>query len=110
MRIPQDVRWDREVVYECIWSLLCAVDRHNRKVRAGNGGAETEITSLCMTPLATGCGRLSLKRWAEQCVLAMKHWVEAVEHPEVWAQASWTDVLQNRDMDLRRTWQNEEAV
>src|SRR5271170_4454327 len=29
MRRPSDVRWDREVVYECIWSVLGAMGNHN---------------------------------------------------------------------------------
>lgn len=104
MRTPQDVSWDREVVYECIWSLLCAVDRHNRAVREGQAGVETEIKSLLMTPLATGAGNVPEKRWAEQCVLAMKHWVDSVDHPEIWAQAGWKDVFQNRDREIRATY------
>ncbi|CZT15708.1 uncharacterized protein RCC_01542 [Ramularia collo-cygni] len=113
MRVPQNVTWDREVVYECIWSLLCAVDRHNRAVRgnssssSSSSGIETEITSLLMTPLATGVGGVSEKRWAEQCVLAMKHWVEAVEHPEVWAQTEWRDVREKRDGEIKATWRGE---
>lgn len=105
MRTPQDVSWDREIVYECIWSLLCAVDKHNRAVRHGHAGkGDTEIRSLLMTPLATGAGNVPEKRWAEQCVLAMKHWVEAVEHPEVWALVGWKDVFEKRDRELRATW------
>ncbi|KAK3074638.1 hypothetical protein LTR53_002783 [Teratosphaeriaceae sp. CCFEE 6253] len=102
MRVPQNVEWDKEVVYECIWSLLCAVDNHNRDVRqreaeeprpARSTGRvqvqHAEIKSVLMTPLATGAGYVSPKRWAEQCVLAMKHWVAAVEKPEVWSKVGW---------------------
>ncbi len=38
-----------------------------------------EIKSLLMTPLATGYGRWSAERWAAQTVLAMRHFVEAME-------------------------------
>ncbi|KAK4616000.1 hypothetical protein CLAFUW4_10163, partial [Fulvia fulva] len=31
MRIPDLVGWDVEVVYECVWSLLCTIDNHNRE-------------------------------------------------------------------------------
>ncbi|KAF2683884.1 macro domain-like protein [Lentithecium fluviatile CBS 122367] len=84
MKVPQDVTWDREVVYECVWSLLAAVDRHNRAVRerassAEGTAVEREIKSVLMTPLATGCGAWSAKQWAEQTVLAIEHFVEAVE-------------------------------
>lgn len=86
MKIPQNVVWDREVVYECVWALLAAVDRHNRKTNEKNGSndivvdvEESEIKSFLMTPLATGYGGWSPERWAAQTVLAIKHFVEAVE-------------------------------
>ncbi|TDZ36652.1 Cytochrome P450 monooxygenase cypX [Colletotrichum spinosum] len=82
MRMPGDVNWDREVVYECVWSLLCAVDNHNRRVRTGRSeDGETAIRSILMTPLATGVGRVAPQKWAEQLVLAVKHFVEASENP-----------------------------
>ncbi|KAK3638003.1 hypothetical protein LTR56_013403 [Elasticomyces elasticus] len=99
MRVPCDARWDREVVYECIWSLLCAVDNHNRAVRrqqeSSSGGEKPlkEIKSILMTPLAVGVGRVTAKRWAEQCVIAMKHYVEAVQSPVEWSSLSWGKAL-----------------
>lgn len=85
MKVPQEVRWDREVVYECVWALLAGVDRHNRRVRGGESGGVGEIRSVLMTPLATGYGGWSAERWAAQTVLAMKHFVEAVENERRWA-------------------------
>ena len=85
MRIPQDVTWDREVVYEAVWSLLCAVDKHNVKVQDGNGAEQVEIRSLLMTPMATGCGRVSPERWAQQLILALKHFVDAKDNPRQWS-------------------------
>ncbi|KAF7195844.1 hypothetical protein HII31_02861 [Pseudocercospora fuligena] len=105
MRIPWDVRWDREVVYECIWSLLCAVDGHNRQIRH-RGGVEKPIKSVLMTPLATGCGMVSYERWAEQTVLAMKYFVEAVEKPEVWSRMTWENVFQ-KQVELNATWEED---
>jgi len=85
MRVPHEVTWDREVVYECIWSLLAAVDRHNRRVREQGGEREEEeIKSLLMTPLATGCGLWSTKKWAAQTVIAIRHFVEAMENEGKW--------------------------
>lgn len=101
MRIPDDVRWDREVAYECVWSLLCAVDNHNRALRARDAnarGGEKEIKSILMTPLGTGVGRISAKKWAEQCVLAMKQWVEAVQHPEAWSNLEWGKILEDHEV------------
>ena len=83
MRMPSSAKWDKEVVYECIWSLLCAVDRHNR------GAGNEKIESLLMSPLATGVGDVSSEKWAEQVVLAMKHFQEAVENPYVAGKHTW---------------------
>lgn len=78
MRIPQDVRWDREVVYECIWSLLNAIYSHNV-----NASSEDEkIRSMMMSPLATGSGFVAEDRWAQQLCLAIKHFIVAVEKPQ----------------------------
>jgi hypothetical protein len=86
MKVPQKVVWDREVVYECVWALLAVVDKHNLKVREkrGDDRGEKEITSFLMTPLATGYGDWSPERWAAQTVLAIKHFVEAVENKDKW--------------------------
>ncbi|KAI0128365.1 hypothetical protein BJ170DRAFT_324836 [Xylariales sp. AK1849] len=92
MRVPQLCDWDREVVYECIWSLLNAVERHNAKAKdaTGEGKANQVIRSILMTPLGTGTGGISAEKWARQAVLAMKHFVEAVQKPETWT--TWFDV------------------
>ncbi|KAF5020729.1 hypothetical protein F66182_7231 [Fusarium sp. NRRL 66182] len=98
MRMPADVGWDKEVVYECIWSLLCAVDNHNREARD-----EDKIRSLLMTPLATGVGRVSAEKWALQTVLAMKHFVEASENPGKWSSMRWED-LGKTCAETQLTW------
>ncbi|KAK9793643.1 putative ADP-ribose 1''-phosphate phosphatase [Seiridium cardinale] len=62
MRIPRPC--EKEVVYECVWSLLNSLERHNDSVADGKGGDAGEetgrgarIESLLMTPLGTGAGR-----------------------------------------------------
>lgn len=103
MRIPQNVTWDNEVVYECIWSMLCAVDRHNLDITRLHDSMDSIsyrpeiISTILMTPLATGVGRVSPRRWAEQCVLAMKHWSEATENPETWSSLEWHKILDDHD-------------
>ncbi|KAK3191279.1 hypothetical protein K4F52_002489 [Lecanicillium sp. MT-2017a] len=82
MRIPQVVVWDKEVIYECIWTLLCAVDKHNRRLGEGSGGGDETIRTILMTPLATGVGKVSEKRWAAQLVTAVKHFERALVQPE----------------------------
>ncbi|KAJ6442280.1 phage tail assembly-like protein [Purpureocillium lavendulum] len=104
MRTPQEVTWDREVVYESVWSLLVAVDRHNEKVRAGAGGeTDVAIGSVLMTPLATGIGRVSETRWAHQCVLAMKHFLEAKERPDKWSQLTPVEIFEHTN-EVVETW------
>lgn len=76
MRVPSNVTWDREVVYECIWSLLNAIYKHNR---AAETSGTKMITSMCMSPLATGSGFVSEERWASQMCLAIRHFHAATD-------------------------------
>lgn len=94
MRVPDDVDWDREIVYECTWSLLCAIDRHNRNIKASSAVAsgESVIDSLLMTPFATGVGHVSAKKWASQTVLALKQYVQAIENAAQWSSLDWVQV------------------
>ena len=100
MRIPQPVNWDREVVYECIWSMLCAIDAHNKTAKDDS----EKIKSILMTPLATGVGMVSYQRWAEQCVLAIKDFINASMDPERWSNLSWGAIFKEVK-DVRETWQ-----
>ncbi|KAH7323115.1 hypothetical protein B0I35DRAFT_350782 [Stachybotrys elegans] len=97
MRMPQNVTWDREVVYECIWSLLCAVDKHNSAE-----GAE-RIESVLMPPLATGVGRVTPKRWASQVVLAINHFIDATNEDTKWESLSWNEVAL-KTAKIQGTW------
>ena len=99
MRIPGNATWNREIVYECVWSLLCEVEGWNR--RQGHSSAD-RIESILMTPLATGVGKVSPERWAAQLVLALKHFVDAVERPERWARLTWMD-LGDEALEVERT-------
>ncbi|KFH42781.1 hypothetical protein ACRE_064660 [Hapsidospora chrysogenum ATCC 11550] len=109
MRVPDDARWDREIVYECVWSLLCAVDNHNRAVRAAGGGDDDddddrdEIRSILMTPLGTGIGAITPERWASQAVLALKHFHDACANPDKWSAIGWTEAEYYAD-EVEKTW------
>jgi O-acetyl-ADP-ribose deacetylase (regulator of RNase III) len=94
MRVPQNVQWDREVVYDCTWSLLCEVGRHNRAIRDGSLCHVPEIESILITPLATGVGQVSPDRWAGQFVLALKHWVDAEQNADKWNSLGWGTIYQ----------------
>jgi O-acetyl-ADP-ribose deacetylase (regulator of RNase III) len=101
MRVPDDADWDREVVYECVWSLLCAIDRHNGTAKDSAeselGESASVIHSILMTPLATGVGKVSARKWAQQAVLALKHYVSAVENDAQWSSLDWTQVTKLSD-------------
>lgn len=104
MRVPQTVDWDREVVYECTWSLLCAIDKHNRNVRRGaQDGPQDEIHSLLMVPMATGVGAVSPEKWARQTVLALKHYIDAVEHESKWRALEPIDISEYAGA-VEQTW------
>ncbi|KAJ1338777.1 hypothetical protein MN608_01640 [Microdochium nivale] len=104
MRLPTNVNWDRDVVYECIWTLLCAVDNHNRRYTAA-GRSDDLIRSILMTPIATGVGRVSAKRWAAQTVLAMKHFTQATEDPDKWSRLDWHDFgVSTSEVQLTWDW------
>lgn len=83
MKTPTDVRWDKEVVYEAIWSLLCAIDKHDR-----SAPHDTQIRTILMAPLATGNGAVSATKWAIRPVLALKHFSDALKNPQAWSSLS----------------------
>lgn len=96
MKIPQTVLWDREVVYECIWALFATIDKHNRKVAEdGNRTKDKAIRTLLMTPLATGYGGWSAERWASQTVIAIRHFVDALENPGKWSDMGAGKIVQH---------------
>jgi hypothetical protein len=94
IRLPDNADWDREVVYECVWSLLCAIDQHNRSAKDSSNFEliESVINSILMTPLATGVGNVSAEKWAHQAVLVLKHYISAVENAAQWSSLDWTQV------------------
>ncbi|KAK7190600.1 hypothetical protein DPSP01_007256 [Paraphaeosphaeria sporulosa] len=102
MKVPQRVEWDREVVYECIYALLAAVDRRNRRL-SEEGVERREIRSVLITPLATGYGRWSAERWAAQTVLALKHFAEVVEAGKNWEKKGPVRVM-GHVAEVEKTW------
>jgi O-acetyl-ADP-ribose deacetylase (regulator of RNase III) len=95
MRLPGKVDWDSEVVYKCVWSLLCEIDRHNQSARAASDPVvrASTINSILMTPLATGVGEITTEKWAHQAVLALKHYVSALENPAQWSKLDWEPAM-----------------
>ena len=103
MRIPESVTWNREVVYNIMWSILNSLEQHNAAVddltKVGNG---VRIHKILMTGLATGVGGVSAEKCAQQMALAVKHFVEASENPEKWCSLSWEDAIPN-SVEVRGT-------
>ncbi|TBU22315.1 macro domain-like protein [Dichomitus squalens] len=97
MRIPESVRWHKEVVYNCVWSLLVEIDNHNEAIAEDSEGAARrglrEIETVAMTGLATGVGRVPVDMCARQMALAFAHYHEAKAKPEKWGALQWTDII-----------------
>lgn len=91
MRIPENVVWNREIVYNCVWSLLVAIDEHNRCAEASGTGKR--INKVLMTGLGTGVGGVSARRCAQQMALAMRDFEDASAHPEKWGSMGWDDAI-----------------
>ncbi|KAI5918518.1 hypothetical protein F4810DRAFT_691756 [Camillea tinctor] len=101
MRVPSRCDWDKEVVYECIWGLLNAIEHHNSSVSGEGGDTSAKIKSILMTPLGTGTGGVSNDKWAKQAVLAIKHWIDAKQNPGRWASINWMDASEiNKELVL----------
>ncbi|KAJ5713172.1 uncharacterized protein N7483_010353 [Penicillium malachiteum] len=109
MREPEDVNWDREIVYECVWSLLNQVEAYNRDLWKGSASQKSgsargkRINSMLLTPLAVGIGKVSKERWAAQMVLALKHFVDSIENAPVWSALEW-DRIGRFGVELKKTW------
>ena len=101
MRCPETVTWNRELVYNLMWSILVSVEKHNAAVTQTGTGAR--IRKVLMTGLATGFGEISSAKCAQQMALAVKHFIEASAHPEKWSSMSWGDTVP-LNVEIRRTY------
>ncbi|KAJ8508539.1 hypothetical protein ONZ45_g9200 [Pleurotus djamor] len=88
MRIPEIVRWNKEIVYNCVWSLLNSLTQHN----ASTTDPAQKITKVLMTGLGTGVGFISAETFAKQTAEAFKHFWDAETHPEKWSSLQWADI------------------
>jgi O-acetyl-ADP-ribose deacetylase (regulator of RNase III) len=71
MRIPSAVRWDKEIVYRCFWSLLNALKRHNE-----TRPEKDQTRKVLCFGLATGVGQIPVEVCAGQMILAWKKFHE----------------------------------
>ncbi len=86
MRVPGNCRWNKDIVYNCIWSLLNALRIHNR------ARPEMAIKSVFVTGLGTGIGRFPSETCAAQMILAYRHFMDHLAKTDV--TTSWNEVFQ----------------
>ena len=92
MRVPQEVRWHRDLAYNAMWALLAEVARWNAEADARGGagageGGEAEgerIERVVMTGIGTGAGGVGAERCARLMVLAAKHFGEGLPEKVRW--------------------------
>ncbi|KAI5989326.1 macro domain-like protein [Pisolithus albus] len=92
MRLPSSVVWHKEIVYNCVWSLLVEIDHHN--ARAAADPRVPPIRSVVMTGIGTGIGRISPKQCAKQTALAFAHYHAAKTRVATWSAMTWADIEQ----------------
>lgn len=83
MWTPSDCRWNKEVVYNAMWNLLCELRIHNKTRK------ETSIKRVFVTGLGTGVGWFPIDTCAKQMVLAYRHFLRNLnkETTTTWSEA-----------------------
>ncbi|TBU40057.1 hypothetical protein BD309DRAFT_968247 [Dichomitus squalens] len=103
MKEPEWVGWNRELVYNGMWSLLCEIGRWNEEAegagrdaggsrcleakREGEKNGQERIERVVMTGLGTGTGGVSAARCGRQMVLAVKHYLQGLPEKVRWDSA-----------------------
>jgi len=98
MRVPGNVNWNREVVYNCVWSLLNVLSQHNSRSISGTSddnkrADEAKIKSVLITGLATGVGGVSAEKCAKQMAMAFADFNDASLNEEKWSSFNWDTAL-----------------
>lgn len=94
MRVPSNCRWNKDVVYNCMWSLFNAVRIHNKTNR------HSPIKSVFVTGLGTGIGRFPSDTCASQMILAYRHFVDTLAKKTL--TTSWNEVY-DKALDIDET-------
>ncbi|EJC97748.1 macro domain-like protein, partial [Fomitiporia mediterranea MF3/22] len=116
MHWPQDISWNRDIVYNVVWALLAEITRHNSDIKGNteyDSGSQTPrhdsvhekplIRSVLMPGLGVGTGKIPYDRFAMQFALAVKNFDEAIRMPAKWSSLEWEDV-QSIIKQLENTW------
>ncbi|KAJ7598137.1 hypothetical protein C8J56DRAFT_1000123 [Mycena floridula] len=104
MRVPENVAWHRDLVYNSMWSLLVSIGHWNSSAddQANSELADNPkrpISSVLIPGLGTGVGNIGAERCARQMILAVKHFFQGQELP---VNPRWDDV-QDRAEEIERT-------
>jgi hypothetical protein len=95
MRVPENVSWNLDLIYESMWNLLTAIWRWNAGERPKGA---VPIKRVLMTGLATGYGGIGHNKCARQMILATLNFVKGWgDHPR------WTDELDDRTKEMAAT-------
>ncbi|KAF9481036.1 macro domain-like protein [Pholiota conissans] len=85
MRRPEDVSWNRDLVYDAMWALLNEVALWNERFGSAAGSIGVQrIKRVLMTGLGTGTGAVPARRCARQMILAVMHFFEGVPERPRW--------------------------
>ena len=85
MRVPMNCRWNKDIVYNCMWSLLNELRTHNTSKPQGQ-----HIRTVLVTGLGTGIGRFPADTCASQMIVAYRHFVDNLRktsHTTSWDEA-----------------------
>lgn len=94
MRTPSNCIWNKEVVYNCFWSLLNEIRIHNVSK------PQDKIKSVFVTGLGTGIGRFLSDVCAKQMILAYSHFVRNLVKEQ--KSSSWSEI-RNDGLDIEET-------
>jgi O-acetyl-ADP-ribose deacetylase (regulator of RNase III) len=67
MVVPQNVRWNKDIAYNCMWSLLNELENKKKDV---------DIKTVFLTGFATGIGQIPTEVAANQMMLAYRHFID----------------------------------
>ncbi|KAG8811595.1 hypothetical protein FRC19_003712 [Serendipita sp. 401] len=81
MRVPDEMNWHRDLVYNSMWNLMSEIEKWNREAEAGDNSTRSQegtkvkkkINKAILTGLATGCGMVGSKKAGDQMILAVSH-------------------------------------
>lgn len=84
MRVPESIKYNQDIVYQSMWSLLAALEHHQN-----SASATDNIRHILMTGFGTGVGGISARQCAYQQMQALEDYEEAQMNPDKWRTFGW---------------------